>query len=614
MYLRECLIENVGPIEFFDVSLELAENGTPKPLILVGENGSGKSIVLSYIADALVEFAKIDFIDVVQGQQALSTPYFRWILGTNQRSNAPFGICLLEFVNDTARHSYVDKSGTLDPASFTAKLKGRFLGAEQWDIQKNDKKTFSNDAEERKNFFERGAVVYFPPSRKENPHWLNVESISSPLAINSSQKLDRHLRKPIFVESSAEKNKSWLLDVFLDSLVDVEAGPSGLEVSSNTNIRDKLLLRRGRKNIEEVLQQILQDETAELSTSYRHNPAFRLSVTIRNGQIIIPSLDNLSSGQAILFNVFATIIRYADMNDPNKSIQLQNIEGLVLIDEIDAHLHSNLQYHVLPRLLKLFPKVQFVLTSHSPLFLLGMKEVYGDLGFQAIEMPTGTPITIERFSEFLHSFNYYRATKAFEDAIKIAIDQEGKPLVFTEGETDPKYIKTGLALLGRDDLLEQIDIEWVGHKENGQATHTGYKALDDTFALAKAKPDLFKRKLLLLYDFDTNKHDQDMGNVTVRSIPRNANNTKVRRGIENLFAEQLFEARFYRSRLQVGHYGEQTNIGEFQKMEFCRELCDQKQDPTDFQGFSVIAEIIDRWLDRRAANEVPTEDTNGSVE
>ena len=80
--------------------------------------------------------------------------------------------------------------------------------------------------------------------------------------------------------------------------------------------------------------------------------------------------------------MFATIIRYADMNDLNKSIELDKIKGIVVIDEAELHLHTNLQREVLPKLLKRFPKVQFVISSHSPLFLLGMDEFYGKNGYE----------------------------------------------------------------------------------------------------------------------------------------------------------------------------------------------------------------------------------------
>ena len=46
-----------------------------------------------------------------------------------------------------------------------------------------------------------------------------------------------------------------------------------------------------------------------------------------------------------------------------------DIFGIVLIDEIDLHLHPSLQRDLVPRLRKVFPKVQWIVTTHSPLVL-----------------------------------------------------------------------------------------------------------------------------------------------------------------------------------------------------------------------------------------------------
>ncbi|MDQ3749866.1 MAG: AAA family ATPase [Acidobacteriota bacterium] len=44
MYLKKIILENVGPIENFEITPEFSVEGNPKPIIIVGENGSGKSI------------------------------------------------------------------------------------------------------------------------------------------------------------------------------------------------------------------------------------------------------------------------------------------------------------------------------------------------------------------------------------------------------------------------------------------------------------------------------------------------------------------------------------------------------------------------------------------
>ncbi|MGB0722015.1 MAG: AAA family ATPase [Gammaproteobacteria bacterium] len=59
--------------------------------------------------------------------------------------------------------------------------------------------------------------------------------------------------------------------------------------------------------------------------------------------------------------------RYAALNP--SAAQAKDIKGIVLIDEIDLHLHASLQRAIIPRLRSALPGVQFIVTSHSPLIL-----------------------------------------------------------------------------------------------------------------------------------------------------------------------------------------------------------------------------------------------------
>jgi predicted ATP-binding protein involved in virulence len=46
-----------------------------------------------------------------------------------------------------------------------------------------------------------------------------------------------------------------------------------------------------------------------------------------------------------------------------------DVEGIVLIDEIETHLHVELQKNILPLLTNFFPNIQFIVTTHSPFVL-----------------------------------------------------------------------------------------------------------------------------------------------------------------------------------------------------------------------------------------------------
>lgn len=68
MYLKEIEYCNVGPLESVKIIPAIIENN-PKPLILVGENGSGKSTFLSNIIDSFYEIAGIAFSNVRQANE-----------------------------------------------------------------------------------------------------------------------------------------------------------------------------------------------------------------------------------------------------------------------------------------------------------------------------------------------------------------------------------------------------------------------------------------------------------------------------------------------------------------------------------------------------------------
>lgn len=57
----------------------------------------------------------------------------------------------------------------------------------------------------------------------------------------------------------------------------------------------------------------------------------------------------------------------------NGPVELDQMEGLILVDELDLHLHPRWQMGLIPALKNIFPRLQFVVTTHSPLILAGAK-------------------------------------------------------------------------------------------------------------------------------------------------------------------------------------------------------------------------------------------------
>ncbi len=597
MYLSEIYLENTGPISKCHVNLPFDDNNNPRPVIIVGPNGSGKSVFISYIVDALMEFAKKAFTDIVPSGGP-NTPYFRIISGRAIRSGEAFSLSLLRFRTAASELHYCEKAGQLDPGTPYPDLRSVFAPVWNWQLDGNHKKV-SRNKEIIKTEMEKGAHVFFPASRREDPDWLNPKSLKAGPEDSAIGRFNQELAKPIRVETCTEENISWILDVFLDSLVDLRLLRPNLSIEEVVNLENRQALQRARQNVERILQAILQDGTAKLHLNFRNLAPSRLSIQLNNRQMI-PSLQSLSEGQSQLFHLFATIIRYGERIDINRSIRLSEITGVVLIDEIDAHLHASLQYEVIPKLIQLFPKVQFIVSSHSPLFLLGMDRMYGPDGFTILELPTGSRISSERFTEFGKAFEYYQNTESFKEQIEQRFMEGNKPLVLTEGTSDVRYVQTALALLGKEDLLNSFDIEPVGMEGGNQPRPGGSSGLNRFKNVYESKVSLFHRPVLLLYDWDAGKPDDQVERLWVRSIPRNTENNKVNKGIENLFPAELFDDCFYCE--YPGDDGGYTK--RLNKKKFCDWICEKRKKVDDFEKFDKIVESLEEFIEAHQAHSV----------
>ncbi len=83
-------------------------------------------------------------------------------------------------------------------------------------------------------------------------------------------------------------------------------------------------------------------------------------------------LAQLSSGERTLISLVADISRRATIANPQMPNPLI-CEGVILIDEIELHLHPEWQRNVIPALRNTFPNLQFILTTHSPQVLSNVK-------------------------------------------------------------------------------------------------------------------------------------------------------------------------------------------------------------------------------------------------
>jgi predicted ATP-binding protein involved in virulence len=84
------------------------------------------------------------------------------------------------------------------------------------------------------------------------------------------------------------------------------------------------------------------------------------------GQIL--RVNQFSSGEKSIFALVADLARRLAIANPEATEPLKG-SGIVLVDEIDLHLHPRWQRALMPALSETFPNIQWVVTTHSPLLL-----------------------------------------------------------------------------------------------------------------------------------------------------------------------------------------------------------------------------------------------------
>jgi len=115
------------------------------------------------------------------------------------------------------------------------------------------------------------------------------------------------------------------------------------------------------ENFTSLLQQIFEGDEIRLIFNYKD-----YSFTIEQGQRKF-GFNELSDGYSAIIDIIADLI--IKMQNQNSLTRAYEKEGIVLIDEVETHLHLKLQRLILPMLTQIFPNIQFIVTTHSPFVL-----------------------------------------------------------------------------------------------------------------------------------------------------------------------------------------------------------------------------------------------------
>jgi predicted ATP-binding protein involved in virulence len=312
MRIKNLVLKNIGP--FRDAQLEFISDQNkidePPVICLTGENGTGKSIII----DSIRAILKGRFSSVER----------------DITSSSDFLIQTDLVINDLDLKLIANQ---------------KYEGKQPVDTNNMEiNKLFHSQFE---NAYKKDFIIDYWTSKLSNDNF-NIESIS---ALDAKKYLDNVL-------SGIHKNIDLSKIIsFFDYLKD------------STNKNEKALGTTLYNILEEIIN--LSISNGKLS----HVSRINLKPIIKIGSNEI-TLDKLSSGNLYLIQRLTSILSQVYSICTINEIPISNykkINGLLLIDEAENHLHPKWQKIFLQNILTLFPKLQIIVSTHSPFIVSSIK-------------------------------------------------------------------------------------------------------------------------------------------------------------------------------------------------------------------------------------------------
>ena len=605
MYTKRVQIINYGPIAELDIELPF-DGDVPKPIVLVGANGSGKSILLSHIVNGLISAQSRVYTETPEVETG---KVFKIRSGSYIRSGSQCSFGRVDFEDGLSVSEVILARQKREYETMPTEL-GRQDAKAVWDQMQAESynhftSSISNKGQhELSDIFFKNCVLYFPPNRFEEPAWLNEDNLKFRAEYMNLTHMRGYTDRRVINYSSLRDNQNWLFDLTYDQFVleglrttvQMPIGNSGetlvlpalVDVSGKSALLNAIALK--------VVQGVIRNNQG---ASFNIGPRQSRVVSLQGTSgIIVPNIFQLSSGETSLLNIFLSILRDFDLSGASFS-QADEIRGIVVVDEIDLHLHAVHQHEILPSLMRMFPKVQFIVTTHSPLFVLGIAQTLGEDGFALFRLPQGQRISPEEFTEFGDAYRTFTETSKFSDDMRSAVRDAQSPILYMEGKTDVQYLRKAAELLNKEAILEGVEIEDGG----------GAGGLTNIWrALLKLSDSLVPRKVVILFDCDYPEDPDMKGNRFKRKNPRQ-NEHPIEKGIENMFSrvtldealthnKAFFNVEQKRAAIYDGEeklIPEKWTVNDKHKTNLCDWLCENGT-AEHFQHFQVIFDLLEEAL------------------
>lgn len=315
-YITAIKVNHILHLQDFVIPVDEKEK---KHLIITGKNGSGKTILLNAVIENLSRIVYDKSPDYMQLREGLVLRQ-SWLEEVRTKGDKE-GIVLVQKEIDSYSKQIQRYFGTVE-LSFA------------------DTYSLVKDLEDGKFI-----IAYYADERK-----------SCFLEPKTPVKPDLRV-SPDF--------KTGKVDQFLNFMVDCKIQEALARNEGKQEEADHI--RGWFNNFREILGRIFEDRELKLSFDYR-DYSFRIETKGKSFKFT-----ELSAGYSAVLDIVADLI--LKMQEQNRIIRAYEKEGIVLIDEIETHLHLELQRLILPILSSLFPNIQFIVTTHSPFILNSLPDI-----------------------------------------------------------------------------------------------------------------------------------------------------------------------------------------------------------------------------------------------
>ncbi|MBK8517489.1 MAG: AAA family ATPase [Saprospiraceae bacterium] len=313
-------------------------------IVLIGNNGAGKTSILDGIATCLTHFTG----EMMSKKEGYSIDH--WFIDSDVTNGKEKGLvnCSFEINSDNLSIS-VTKDTNEAGLSFDKEPKG-FINA------------FKATKENK-----RIPIISYQHINRSNGDVSKTSEKSNIIKIYDpvTQAYTRALSKSSI---PMHDNYDWFLQqVRMENDYKVEQNSLAVTLPSLDIVRKALKIFTSELMLN--ISDFKVHKKKNLYPDFREEIEEHLAFNIDDKQILY---NQLSSGQRMILSMVMSIARNLIVVNENSEDAL-NGEGIVLIDELELHLHPNWQLKIVNALKTTFPNVQFIATTHSPLVLSGMR-------------------------------------------------------------------------------------------------------------------------------------------------------------------------------------------------------------------------------------------------